>query len=43
MSQKKLRILLAESGDGETAESLCALFAHSEGGLDLASLPPLPL
>jgi diguanylate cyclase (GGDEF)-like protein len=36
MSQKKLRVLLAESGDGETAEILRGLFADSEGGLDLA-------
>jgi diguanylate cyclase (GGDEF)-like protein len=36
MTQKKLRILLAEGGDGETAETLRALFAESEGGLELA-------
>jgi diguanylate cyclase (GGDEF)-like protein len=36
MTQKKLRVLLAESGDGETAEALRALFAESEGGLELA-------
>jgi len=36
MAQKKLRILLAESSEGETAETLQALFAESEGGLELA-------
>ena len=36
MSQKKVRILLAESSDGDTAEILRALFAQSEGGLELA-------
>jgi diguanylate cyclase (GGDEF)-like protein len=36
MAQKKLRILLAESSEGETAETLRALFAQSEGGLELA-------
>jgi len=36
MAQKKLRILLAESSEGETAETLRALFAESEGGLELA-------
>jgi diguanylate cyclase (GGDEF)-like protein len=36
MTQKKLRILLAESGEGETAEILRALFAESAGGLELA-------
>jgi diguanylate cyclase (GGDEF)-like protein len=36
MTQKKLRVLLAESGEGETAEALRALFAESEGGLELA-------
>ena len=36
MTQKKVRILLAESGEGDTAETLRALFAESEGELDLA-------
>ena len=36
MTQKKVRILLAESSDGDTAETLRALFAESEGELDLA-------
>jgi diguanylate cyclase (GGDEF)-like protein len=36
MTQKKLRILLAEGGGGETAEILRALFADSAGGLELA-------
>ena len=36
MTQKKLRILLAESAEGETAETLRALFADSAGGLELA-------
>ena len=36
MTQKKLRVLLAEGGDGETAEVLRALFAESEAGLELA-------
>jgi diguanylate cyclase (GGDEF)-like protein len=36
MAQKKLRILLAEGSDGETAETLRSLFAESEAGLELA-------
>jgi diguanylate cyclase (GGDEF)-like protein len=36
MAQKKLRILLAESSDGDTAETLRALFDGSEGTLELA-------
>ncbi len=36
MTQKKLRILLAESGEGETAEILRAIFAETTGGLELA-------
>jgi DNA-binding NarL/FixJ family response regulator len=36
MTQRKLRILLAEGGDGDTAETLRALFADSGGGLELA-------
>jgi diguanylate cyclase (GGDEF)-like protein len=36
MSHKKLRVLLAESGDGGTAEILRGLFTDSEGGLELA-------
>ena len=36
MTKKKLRVLLAEGGDGETAENLRALFAESDGELELA-------
>jgi len=36
MAQKKLRILLAESSDGDTAETLRALFDGSEEALELA-------
>lgn len=36
MAEKKLRVLLAEGGDGETAETLRALFADSDRGLELA-------
>ena len=36
MAQKKLRILLAESSDGETADTLRALFDGNEDALELA-------
>ena len=36
MAQKKLRILLAESSDGDTAETLRALFEGHEDALELA-------
>jgi len=36
MAQKKLRILLAENSDGDTAETLRALFGGAEDGLELA-------
>jgi diguanylate cyclase (GGDEF)-like protein len=41
MTQKKLRILLAESTPSETAETLKALFPDSEGGLGLTIVSTL--
>jgi diguanylate cyclase (GGDEF)-like protein len=41
MTQKKVRILLAEGGEGETAEILRALFAESDGALELAVVSTL--
>jgi hypothetical protein len=41
MAQKKLRILLAESSDGDTAETLRALFAGNEDALELTVVSTL--
>jgi diguanylate cyclase (GGDEF)-like protein len=38
MTDKKLRVLLAEGGNGEAAQSLRALFPETSGGLDLTTV-----